>query len=291
MSPFPLPRSIVIAAIFGVAGACLGLPASAAQAVAVAFQTGNPWTQEVGSVSREDSSHDYSVTAEAGKTLQVNLVSRDPNIFFTVKNQNDRKALVDTMKTGATTWSTQNAAAANYTIHVYAQPEAMPRGSVSKYALQIGQYGAQDLEPATTEVTFQPNNPWAQMTGNVDAEATSHDFTVALDAGKTLQVNLISQNPKLHFKVDDLTSNKTLVDTAEAGNNTWSAPVAGATNFRIRVYIDPAAVPPGTEAQYALQVGQYASAAPAAAGSAAQPAAPATAVSAAAPASTDGAND
>ncbi|MBN8736086.1 MAG: hypothetical protein J0H27_07435 [Xanthomonadales bacterium] len=290
MSPFPHPRSIFIAAVLGMAGACLGLPVAASQAVAVTFQAGNPWTQEVGSVSHEDASHDYTVTAEAGKTLQVNLVSRDPNIFFTVKNQDDRNALVDTMKTGATTWSTQNAAAATYTIRVYVQPEAMPRGSVSKYALQIGQYGAQDLQPATTEVAFQPNNPWAQMTGSVNAEATSHDFTVALDAGKTLQVNLISQNTNLHFKVDDLSSNKTLVDTAEAGTNTWSAPVASATNFRIRVYIDPAAVPPGTSAQYALQVGQYASAAPAAAGTAAQPATPATAASAPAPASTAGAN-
>jgi hypothetical protein len=276
---------MVAAVAIGFAGAVMAAPAFADSPVAVTFQAGNPWTQEIGSVSHDDTSHDYSVAVGADKTLQVNLVSRDPNIFFTVKNQNDRKELVDTMKTGATTWSTQNAAAATYTIHVYVQPDAMPRGSVSKYALQIGQYGAQDLQPASTEVTFQDNNPWAQTAGALASDAAAHDFTVAIAAGKTMQVNLLTQNSNVHFKVEDQATHSELVDTAKTGTSTWSGPIATAGTYTIRVYTDPASVPPGTEAKFALQIGQYASQAPAPAGSAAQPATAASSAQAAASAS------
>lgn len=280
MPSLRLSRASFVAAVLGMAGTCLVLPALADQPVAVTFQAGNPWTQEVGNVTRNDSSHDYTVAVQAGNTLQVNLVSRSPNIFFTVRREGERKDLVDTYKTGATTWSTESSTGGTYTIHVYVQPEVMQRGDTAKYALQIGQYGARDLQPASTEVTFEPGNPWAQMTGDVNAEATSHDFTVALDAGNTMQVNLIAQNPKLHFRVDDLGTNQTLVDTSATGSNTWSTSATAPTNYRIRVYIDPAAAPPGTDAKYALQVGHYASAAAAPAGTVAQPAAPASTASA-----------
>lgn len=282
MPSLRLPRRFAIATVIGVAGACLSLPVLAEQPVAVTFQAGNPWTQEIGSVSREDSSHDYAVAADAGKTFQINLVSRNPNIFFTVKAQGERKALVDTYKTGATTWSTQNAAATTYTIHVYVQSEAMQRGDVAKYALQIGQYGAQDMQPASTEVTFQDSNPWAQTTGTLAADAAAHDFTVAITAGRTMQVNLLTQNDNVHFKVEDQATHSELVDTAKTGTATWTGPLAAAGTYTIRVYTDPANVPPGKEAKFTLQIGQYASEAPAAGGSAAQPA---VATSAAEPAS------
>lgn len=270
-----LPRRIAIAAVIGVAGACFSLPVLAAESTAVAFQAGNPWTQEVGSVSHDDAWHDYTVSAEAGKTFQINLVSRNPNVFFTVKAQGERKTLVDTYKTGATTWSTQNAAATTYTIHVYVQPEAMQRGDVAKYALQIGQYGAQDMQPASTPVTFENNNPWAQTTGALAADAAAHDFTVALPAGKTMQVNLLTQDHNVHFKVLDQASHSELVDTAKTNATTWTGPITTTGTYVVRVYTDPAEVPPGKDAKFALQIGQYSSEAPApaAAGTAAAPAA------------------
>lgn len=271
MPSFRLPRRITAAVMIGLAGACLSLPVFADQPTTVAFQAGNPWTQEIGNVGHSDSSRDYSVAVEAGKTFQINLVSRNPNIFFTVKNETTDDKLVDTYKTGATTWSVENAAAATYTIHVYVQPEATPRGEEVKYALQIGQYGSQDMQPATTEVTFQDNNPWAQTVGTLAATAAAHDYTVAIAAGKTMQVNLVTQDTGVHFKVEDQANHAELVDTAKTGTTTWSAPISAASNITIRVYTDPAAVPPGKEAKYALQVGQYATAAPAAAGTAATP--------------------
>lgn len=282
-----LPRRIAFAVVIGAAGASLSLPVLADQPVAVAFQAGNPWTQEIGSVSHDDAWHDYTVAVEAGKTFQINLVSRNPNVFFTVKQQGERKALVDTYKTGATTWSMQNTAAASYTIHVYVQPEAMQRGDVAKYALQIGQYSAQDMQPASTEVTFQDNNPWAQTVGTLAADAAAHDFTVAIAAGKTLQVNLLTQNSNVHFKVEDQATHTEMVDSAKTGATTWSGPLPTAGTYTIRVYTDPANVPPGKEAKFALQIGQYASEAPApaVAGSAASPAAAASAAEPAASAS------
>jgi hypothetical protein len=286
MPSFRLPCRIAAAAVIGLAGACLSFPTLADQSTAVTFQAGDPWTQELGSVNHYNSYRDYSVAVEAGKTFQINLVTRNPNIFFKVKNATSGDNLVDTYKTGATTWSVQNAAAATYTIHVYAQREAIPRGEDAKYALQIGQYGSQDMRPATTEVSFQDNNPWAQSVGTLAAGAVAHDYTVAIAAGKTLQVNLVAQNPAVHFKVEDQASRAELVDTAKTGTATWSTPVAAASNFTIRVYADPASVPPGKDARYALQVGRYATIAAAAAGTAATPASAASAAASASSAGT-----
>lgn len=271
MPCFCLPR-IAISVSLGVATACMSLAAFADSPITVTFQANNPWAQEVGSVDRYNSSHDYSVQAAAGKTLQINLVTRDPNVFFKVKDETQGKQLVDTYKTGATTWSTQNPTATSYTIHVYVDPEAMQRGEDAKYALQIGQYGAADMQAATTNVTFQGSNPWAQMTGSLDNRGTAHDYTVAIAAGETLAANLITRNPGVHFKVEDQNSKQVLVDTSQTGATKWSTPVATATTFTIDVYVDPAAVPRGVTAGYALQIGHYATAeAPAGAGTTATP--------------------
>lgn len=269
---------------FGIAAACVALPAFADTPVTVSFQANNPWTQEIGSVDRYNDSHDYSVQVEAGKTLQINLVTRDPNVFFKVRNETTGEQLVDTFKTGATTWSAPVTTEATYVIHVYVDPDAMTRGEVAKYALQIGRYGAADMQAATTEVTFGPNQPWAQQVSQLNSTAPSHDYTVAVPAGDTLQVNLISQNPNVHFKVQGAAGSQVLVDTAQTGTTTWSTPVATAGTYTIEVYADPSAVPPGHDAKYALQIGHYPSAnaspaTPASAGSA--PGAPSPASSAA----------
>lgn len=280
MSSSRLARRLALAAFVVVAGTSLGLPAIAADdAVTVTFQQGNPWAQEVGNVTAIHSSHDYTVSIAADKTFQINLVTRDPNLFFTVKAQGSRHELVDTMKTGATTWSIKNAAPTTYTIHVYVQPEAMSRDEVAEYALQIGQYGQADLQTATTAVTFQPNVPWAQVVGKLDSAATAHDYTVDIAAGTTLQVNLIARTPGLHFKVTDQAGGKELVDSAASGSQTWSVPATTATTYRIQVYVDAAAVPPGKDVGYALQIGHYAS-------SGSQPATPGSAAAAPAAAAT-----
>jgi hypothetical protein len=249
-------RRVAISLGFAVA-TCMALPALAESPVAVTFQANNPWTQEVGSVDRRDPSHDYSVTVAAGKTLQVNLVTRDPNVFFKVRDETHDEQLVDTYQTGATTWSTPNATATSYTIHVYVDPYAMERGEEAKYALQVGHYGPEDMQAASTAVTFQSGNPWVQEVGTMDAQATSHDYTVTIAAGNALKVNLIARNPGLHFKIEDQANATELVDTASTGATTWSTAVATATKYTIHVYVDPAAVPPGKNVQYALQIGQY----------------------------------
>jgi hypothetical protein len=275
---------MAVVAALGVAGACLTLPAFADSAIEVTFQANNPWTQEVGNVSRRDSSHDYSVAVAAIKTLQINLVTRDPNVFFKVRNDTQDKQLTDSIQTGATTWSTQNTTAATYTIHVYVEPDAMQRGEVADYALQIGQYGQSDMRVPATAVTFEPNKPWVQTVGTLDSQAAVRDYTVAIAAGQTLAVNLITRDPKLHFKVEDQASGQTLVDSANAATTQWSMPVNTAANYKISVYADPSALPPGSRSGYALQIGQYAQRnAPAAAGTAAIPP-PATTGSTAAPA-------
>ena len=274
MSSFRVVPVIALAAAIGVAGASLSVPAFADSTVSVTFQPNNPWAQEVDTLSRSDDQHDYSVAVQSGKTLQINLVTRDPNVFFKVKGGSRDKQLVDTYQTGATTWSAPAATAAtNYVIQVYVQPEAMQRDEKAKYALQIGQYGQSDMQPATTPVTFAANNPWAQESGTLDAQGIAEDYTVVIAAGQTLAVNFVSNNPKVHFKV--LANGQTLVDNATTNANSWSTPVGTATNYTIRVYADPTALPPGSRAGYTLQVGQYAQqqAQPAAAGSAAGPAA------------------
>ena len=280
MSSFRFFRCLTVAAAIAMTGAAL--PAFADSAVTVTFQPNNPWTQEIGKVTRMDHAQDYTVAIAAGKTFQINLVTRDPNVFFTVNNDTQDKKLVDTYQTGATTWSTSNTDAATYTIHVYVQPEAMQRGEVADYALQVGQYGQSDMRAPTTTVTFEENKPWVQAVGTLDSQAASRDYAVAIATGQTLAVNLVTRNPNVHFKVAN--QGQTLIDSATGTTTSWTTPVEAAATYTISVYADPAAVPPGARAGYALQIGHYVqgNAQPAAAGSAAVP--PAAAASAAAPA-------
>ncbi|MGH8124543.1 MAG: hypothetical protein ACREPK_01670 [Rhodanobacteraceae bacterium] len=291
----PLRSAAIIVAI-GVADACLALPAFAdPPPVAVTFKAGNPWTQEIGSVKQYDRTREYKVDVAAGKTLQINLVTRNPNVFFKVKNDTQGKQATDTFQTGAITWSMPNTTAASYTIQVYVQPEVLERGEVAKYALQIGQYGQSDMRVAATKVAFSGSSPWALESGTLDAQGTTRDYTVEIAAGQTLAVNLVANSPKVHFKVAD-PGGQTLVDSVNTVSTTtpgsdgtstdttkWSTPVNAAANYTISIYVDPAAMPPGSRVGYALQVGQYPqrTAQPAAATSAA---APAGAASASAPA-------
>lgn len=269
-----LPALVIGAALLG----GFAYPAFAATPVAVTFQAGSHWAQEVNALSREDSSQEYSATIQANQTLQVNLVTRNPNIFFKVRNDTERKDLVDTMKTGATTWSTKVPTAATYTIRVYADPAVLELRTKAKYALQIGQYGAADMRPASTPVTFAANQPWAQETGVVDADAPAHDYTAVIQGNRTLQVNLVSNDPNLHFKVLD-PAGQELVDTASTSSKTWSTQVPAPTNYTVRVYAADSALQPGTKVQYTVQLGQFATGAAAGAPTAAGSAAPAPAAS------------
>ena len=266
-----------LGASLGLAAACMSLAAFAGTPVTVTFPANSVWAQEIGNLNQSENSVDYTVAIAAGKTLQLNLLSRNPNVHFKVKDQSHDKKLVDTLITGESTWSTPNVAATTYTIQVYIEPGAIQPGEPMKYALQIGQYGAQDMQPPTTAVTFEANKPWAEQDGALASDATAHNFTVAIAAGMTIKVNLVSSNPGLHFKVNDQTHDKKLVDTSTTGANTWSESVAAATNYMIQVYVDPATMPPGQKAPFALQVGQYPS-------GGTQPATPAGATTAAPPA-------
>jgi hypothetical protein len=277
MSRFHVLRSALGVGL-GLAAACLSLPAFADTPVTVTFPANSVWAQEIGDLNHSDSSLDYTVAVAAGKTLQINLLSRNPNVYFKVKDQSHDKLLLDTLKTGESTWSLPNATAATYAIRVYIDPAAMPSGETAKYALQIGRYGAEDMQPPTTAMAFEANKPWAQQAGILVPGATAHNFSVAIAAGMTVKVNLVSSNPQLHFKVNDQTHDKKLVDSSTIGVNTWSESVAAPTTYLIQVYVDPAAMPSGQKAPFALQVGQYASgdtqlAKPASAATAAPPAA------------------
>lgn len=106
----------------------------------ISFTPGNPWTQTIGSVTKTSSYQEYSFTADAGKTLQINLISRNPNLYFKVLSAGSHKPLVDTMNNGATTWTTKPAAEENYTVRVYQDPATAASGDVTKYALQVGIY-------------------------------------------------------------------------------------------------------------------------------------------------------
>lgn len=243
---------------FALAAASLAAPAFAATPVNVTFQANNHWVQEVDNVSHYDSSHGYAVSIGAGKILQVNLVSRNPNIFFKVEDTTQDKQLIDTYTTGATTWSTPPAAAAaNYLIQVYIQPAAIQQGDKAKYALQIGQYSPEDIKAPATAVAFADGNPWAQMVGSLDSSATAHDYNVAMAAGNTLQVNLIAHDPKVHFTVTDQATNQKLVDTASTGAATWSTQASAAATYTVHVYANAADLPPGQKAGFALQIGQF----------------------------------
>ena len=114
------------------------LPDATQAADAISFTPGNPWAQTVGSISKTDDYHEYTVHASAGKTLKINLISRDPNLFFRVLPPDSRKPLIDTMTSGETSWSMQPAVDTDYTVRVYADPGAIPRDQVSKFALQVG---------------------------------------------------------------------------------------------------------------------------------------------------------
>lgn len=256
MSAFCHARSLAIAAAIGVAGACMTLPAVASTPVSVTFQGDSHWAQEVDTLSRSESSHDYAVSIDTGKILQINLITRDPNVFFKIKDETNRKELVDTYKTGATTWSAPTSTApTSYLIHVYIQPDAIQRGETPKYALQIGQYGKSDLQVPATPVTFAANNPWVQVSGTLDSQGSTRDYTTDIAAGQTVAVNLVTRNPKVHFRVS--ANSQKLVDSADTNATTWSAPVTAAATYTISVYADPAALPPGTQAGYTVQIGHY----------------------------------
>ncbi len=276
LSPARRPAIAVLAGIFAVA---LGFSAFASEPITVTYAANNPWAQEIGSITRDANQVDYTVAVAAGKTLQINLVTRNPNLYFKVRNDAHRRWLTDTLKTGATTWSTPVAEAATFSIEVYSQQGAIGVGETAKFALQVGQYGQQDFQPATTTVAFADHNPWAQFTGTLDATGIAHDYTVAIAAGQTLAVNLITPNPKIHFSVTDQATRQALVDNATTGVDKWTTPVATAATYTVKVYIAAADVPPGKSVGYSLQIGQYAqTGAPAAATSAGG--APATAATA-----------
>lgn len=115
------------------------IPVSIAHAAdAISFAPGNPWSQTIGNVSKTSDFHEYSVTANAGKTLQINLISRNPNLFFRVLPADSHKPLVDTVNDGATTWTTKPEADAIYTVRVYEDPTTVSGDDVTKYALQVG---------------------------------------------------------------------------------------------------------------------------------------------------------
>ena len=127
--------------IRGALGAALAFTTLAIPAIAaepISFSPGNPWSQTIGSVDKTSSFQEYSVTTDAGKTLQINLISRNPNLFFRVLPADSRKPLVDTATNGATTWSTKPEANATYTVRVYQDPSTVASTDVTKYALQVG---------------------------------------------------------------------------------------------------------------------------------------------------------
>lgn len=120
-------------------GLAMTIPTAFA-ADAIAFNPGSPWTQTVGNVSKTDNFHEYLVNASAGKTLQINLVTKNPNVYFSVVPAQSHQPLVDTQKTGDTTWSTKIAADGAYTVRVYEDADATPSGEQTKYALQVGMF-------------------------------------------------------------------------------------------------------------------------------------------------------
>ena len=256
MSRFYFFRS-ALGVSLGLAAACVALPVFAATPVTVTFAANSVWAQEVGNVDRSRHSLDYTVAVAAGKTLRLNLLSPNPNVQLKVTDQSQDKVVLDTGKTGESTWSTPNPTATSYAIRVYVDPAAMASGESAKFALQIGQYGAADLQAATTAVTFEANSPWTVQNWTLSSDATSHNFSVAIAAGMAVKVNLVSSNPQVQFKVKDQADDRQLVDTATAGAKTWSESVTKATTYIIAVYVNPAALPPGQKAQFALQVGQY----------------------------------
>lgn len=271
MSAVRFPHIVLAAAGLLLAGLLATPHAAAATATSVTFEPGQFWAQETGRISRQDNSFEYAVQVEAGKTLQINLLTRDPNIFFQVRSAGQRKPLVDTLTTGATTWSAPIAAAGSYTIRVYAQPEALDRGKEVPYALQVGQYSAADMRVPATTVAFEGNSPWAQYGSTLDGQSAERDYSVEIAAGQMLAVNLVTKSTDVHFKVTDPATKQTLVQGASPSPNAWTTPVTAATTYLVSVYADASTLPPGVTADYTVQIGHYPQ--PAAAGSTALPAA------------------
>jgi len=137
MSRFHFLR-ITLGAGLGLAAACMSLPAFAATPVTVTFEPNSVWAQEIGNLNHSDTSLDYTVAIAAGKTLQLNLLSRNPNVHFKVKDQSQGKVLLDTLTTGEATWSTPNVTATTYAIRVYIDPAAIGSTETAKYAFRSG---------------------------------------------------------------------------------------------------------------------------------------------------------
>jgi hypothetical protein len=131
-------RRGALCAALAIAIAAFAAPAVSADAIS--FSPGSPWSQTIGSVSKSDDFHEYTVNADAGKTLQINLISRNPNLFFRVVPADSHKPLVDTFNNGATTWTTKPETNATYTVRVYQDPATVTGDDVTKYALQVGIY-------------------------------------------------------------------------------------------------------------------------------------------------------
>lgn len=105
-------------------------------------------------------------------------------------------------------------------------------------------------------LTFPANSVWAQEIGNLDQAASTHDYTVAIAAGKTLQIKLISNDANVYFKVND--QSHEVLASHKTGVCDWSTPNAAATTYTIEVYADHAALPSGQQVPFTLQVGQFA---------------------------------
>lgn len=134
-------RNLLATALLGVSVVLAAAPLAAASAAdVISFNPGSPWSQAVGSGSKDANFHEYTINANAGKTLKINLISRNPNLFFRVLPGDSHKPLVDTGSTGDTSWSTPVATNAAYIVRVYEDPDTVASGDVSKYALQVGMY-------------------------------------------------------------------------------------------------------------------------------------------------------
>lgn len=259
-------RPLALAVGLALAGTATAWAATAP--TAVTFQAGKAWVQEVNTISHDDASQSYTFAVAAGNTLKINLITPNPNLFFKLKDETHDKKVLDTRKTGASTWSAEVAEPTTYTLDVYADPDSLKFGNTAKYALQIGQFNPNDLQPPSTTVAFENNAPWAQFTGSLDATGPAHDYLVAIPAGETMKVNLIPNAASVHFKVMDSASNAAVVDPTAANANTFTTTATAATTYKVRVYANATDIPSGQKATYALQIGHYVAGAPAASGSA-----------------------
>lgn len=169
------PHPIAAALGLGLAVALASLPGFAEAPTPVTFQPQSFWAQEIGSVTRTDAQRDYTVSIAPGKILQINLVTRNPNVFFRVKDATHGDRLLDSYQTGATTWSAKPASeTTDYAIEVYVDPSAISRSDTAKYALQVGQYAPSDIKsrPADgAQSATMPATPAAAATATPAAPA------------------------------------------------------------------------------------------------------------------------